>query len=197
MSEPQGMGQQPDEAAVEELDGEQVGTETPEAPPEAPGAAEPVEADPPVFVFTRADALLVMGLLVSGRGREPANTWSEAEWQAEKRLYAYMQGRIDAECTPEPALCNYGHTMADHEAAGACVRLPRPHWLPKQAWLGIKVGEWPLTAFTNRESAERWASVAGIGERERRIWPVDIPADTPVFKAETVPASTRLVEVQG
>lgn len=201
-----GEGQQPDVEAVEALDGPGADTETPEAAEERSAGAEPVEPEPESPVFTRADAYQVLNLLVSGRGREPRDTWSPEERQAEERLFDFQRERIDAECThpePEPptALCNYDHTKEEHERVGACERpglgqRRRPHWLPEQVWLGIKVGEWPLTAFTSQESAERWASVAGIGERERRIWAVDIPVDTQTFKVEQIPASTKLVEVQ-
>lgn len=75
----------------------------------------------------------------------------------------------------------------------------RPHWLPEQAWLGKVVGQWALQAFSGQQQAEAWAAQAtwqpAMQRYEpRRIWAVDIPADTPTFAVETVPASTRLIE---
>lgn len=240
------------EPAQEPLEAAGAGEETPEEVSEPQSGAEPVEPQ----VFTRVDAARVVDLLVSGRGRRPSHSWSEAERQAEKRLYAYVLGRIDGERTepapldptpaivaaiteafphqeacrfpdtvcecgaaetrrrtatliadlrltqaPEPAICRYGHTEADHEAAGACVRKPRPHWLPEQAWLGVVVGQWPLRAFTDQAQAERWAAEAKWEpERQeyehRRIWSVDVPTGTQTFKVETVPAATKLVEAK-
>jgi hypothetical protein len=74
----------------------------------------------------------------------------------------------------------------------------RPHFLPKSAWLGIQVGEWPLFAFTDEDQAQRWAAEAPepIGaQRARRIWLVEIPDDTTVYRVDPVPATTALTEV--
>ena len=71
--------------------------------------------------------------------------------------------------------------------------MSRPHWLPEVVWMGIKVGEWPIQTFTNLDQAQRWAAETSIGDsRERRIWSVEIPADTVTYAVETVPATMRM-----
>lgn len=69
----------------------------------------------------------------------------------------------------------------------------RPHWMPEEVWLGKVDGEWPLQAFSSQTQAEAWATVQAS---HRRIWRVEIPADTPIYQVREIPARVELVEVQ-
>lgn len=193
-----GQARQPGEEAVEPLEGVEPSPGTPESAEGHSGGQE-----------VRDRALLARHLRVL------ASAVNVEDWPAYIRKVAagheagtsWYEPVQEAPEEPEPptALCNYGHTMADHERAGACERPGlagrRPHWLPAEAWMGVIVGQWPLQAFTSQEQAERWADAAKWSAQrqqheQRRIWRVEIPVDTQTFKVETVPASTKLVEVQ-
>lgn len=73
----------------------------------------------------------------------------------------------------------------------------RPHYVPEAIWLGVKVHEWPIYAFTSEQQARTWAAEwpDAIGaERARRIWRVEIPADVVTYRVSPVPATTKLEE---
>lgn len=78
--------------------------------------------------------------------------------------------------------------------------MSRPHWLPEIVWMGVTIGQWPIETFSSEGQARDWAAkapwVAPAQDYEaRRIWSVAIPADTVVYKAMTIPATTELKQV--
>ena len=73
----------------------------------------------------------------------------------------------------------------------------RPHWLPEEVWMGVIIGQWPVRTFSCQDQAERWAAEGPwnpdrLAHEQRRIWRVEIPADTETFEVEKVPATTRI-----
>ena len=69
--------------------------------------------------------------------------------------------------------------------------MSRPKYLPEVVWMGINRGEWPIQVFTSEEQARGWAADRHHGDRERLYWSVAVPADTVVYSAEKIPATTR------
>lgn len=66
---------------------------------------------------------------------------------------------------------------------------------PQVIYVGIKVGEWPLTALVNEDQAARWLSEStGINDRRRNLVRIDLlSGEVTQMRALTIPQKHTLL----